>query len=326
MTDGVPRKEMIERLVLQERELAEQAAISIVLAMGFTLLRHFIDDGRLGVQFVTCLPAMLIASILLRPAFTIATAFISVATVQWLLIGKQWFDPLDFEHVAVASMFILSIVIVITIGRALRESLRRAHALAGQLSVLNHILHERVRDNIGMLHAIVSTAPADEGGTSLRNDLTRRIGGLASASEILRIDDDALQQLPGGLDRILAPFDRKGNIWLSGPSLQLDRSSAIALAMVVNRLASESAQSGALSDPEGSLKVTWWDGGNGSLKVSWIERAPTTSEFCHEERLRMTGLAALDEARFSTTDDVIRCDFEVGLAPDSASRAVAATK
>lgn len=320
-TVGMNQPDFFQRLVLNERGPFEQAAIALALALGFTILRHFIDDGRLGVQFASCIPALLIASILLRPAFTIATAFVSVAAVQWLLIGKRWFDPLDTEHVLVAAMFVTSIVIVVIIGHKLRKSLRRSQSLAEQLSLLNGVLHDRMKGNIGMLHSIVSMAPQDMSDETFRQEVTKRIGGLATASEILRIDNEVLRQLPLGLDRVLAPFDRNGNIGLSGPDLDLDLASAISLTMAVNRLAAESARCGALSTVSGRLDITWAKGANGDLKVGWIEKAPPTDEFCREERLNLKPLPAAAGARFTELADGMRCDFEIVAAPNGAARA-----
>lgn len=302
---------LLQRLVLRERGFFESAIITVVLVFGFTTIRHFIDNGRLGIQFVSCVPAVLIAAILLRPWFTILTAFGSIATVQWLLIGKRWFQPLDLQHVFVASLFVLSIAIVVVIGRALRESLHRSVALARQTQLLNSVLHDRMKSNIGMLHAIVTTAPSDASDESFRADLAERINGLATASEILKIDHDVLRRLPEGLERILAPFNRDGRIALSGPACQLDLQSAVTLTMVVNRLAAESARSGALSIAAGRLALTWAEAGDGDLGVGWEEQGPQVYSRSHDALEAMKALPGLADIRCTETEEGLRYDFVI---------------
>lgn len=311
----------LERLVARKRSIAEQAIISIVLIAGFTLLREVIDHGRLGVQFASCFPAILLASVLLDPLFTVIVAVGSVATVQWLLIGKQWFSPLDFEHVAVAAIFVLSLIIVVLTGRALRDSLQRVQALARQQALLNNVLREDMRSSISMLQAIVMSAKEDQTDTAFRSDVIARINALSSANSMLHTDARRLYRLPDSLDCMLSPLDRDGRFSLRGPACELDSQSAVALTMVAHRLANESVRNGALSRADGRLDITWSVRDDGALAVVWQETGPQYTDRSSEPALMMEMLPELTEVRFTDTADGLRCDFVIRPGRDEARAA-----
>jgi two-component sensor histidine kinase len=70
------------------------------------------------------------------------------------------------------------------------------------------------------------------------------------------------------------PYDNKGTdrFVVSGPDIDIASGAVIALAMTLNELCTNATKFGALSDPEGIVKITWTiDPVSDTLSLSWIE-------------------------------------------------------
>ncbi|WP_338466565.1 HWE histidine kinase domain-containing protein [Novosphingobium sp. ZN18A2] len=317
---------MAHALVVRERGLAKQITIAVLLVCGSTFLRFFIDHGRLGVQFVSVFPAILLASLLLDRIFTVLVAIGAVALAQWLLVGERWFTRVDAEHVFVAGIFFASLAIIVVAGHSLRAVLRRLDVLTAQQDRLNDELRERARDSLGMIRSVVASVPQDLPQDTVRREILLRIEAMASACEMLNADDAQLCRLPDGLRNNLAPLNRDGRIALDGPDCTLDLRSAVALNSAIHRLAAESAQRGALALLDGSVHVGWTIRARGDLAVRWTEAGRQAAGRCRDAGPLLAQFPSVLTADFEELRDGLACNLLVRRAVTSTRISESGTK
>jgi two-component sensor histidine kinase len=288
----------VRALVTKRRSNATQLAFALVLATFFTLVRWSIDRGALGLQFASCFPAILLAAILLRPAFVILVAFGSVAFAQWLLVGRPWFDPPDLAHVAVLGFFLLSVALILVIGVSLRASLRELDELARQQHVLNAELREKTQSSLGLALSISRSLPEPKNVAQFRRDFDGRLAVLASASEVLNDESLLDRKLPDFLEAALRPIASAGRITLSGKECILPRTGMAPALMFLHQLVKRGATEGALAHPAGSVELSWSIDDDGMLHLVWQEfdpRPDASEPFDRTILEGITGVAAFDQ-------------------------------
>jgi len=72
------------------------------------------------------------------------------------------------------------------------------------------------------------------------------------------------------LQLVLAPY-MHASITLDGPKLDLGSQAANVIALVIHELATNSTKYGALSAPEGTVRVEWRRG-DADISIGWVER------------------------------------------------------
>ena len=116
----------------------------------------------------------------------------------------------------------------------------------------------------------------------------------------------------GNLERLIAetcrPFGDDTRIALRGPTLELPRKTAIGFGMAIHELASNAAKYGALSNPEGTVRVHWdlpQEGGLKILRLQWEERGGPSIRAIHREGFGTVMLHAIVESDFGGKLDMI---------------------
>ena len=99
-----------------------------------------------------------------------------------------------------------------------------------------------------------------------------RLQALARAQDILSESDETGAELRELIERTLRPFDVEQRLaWpMSGPRVVLPPDAAVALALLLNELATNATKYGALSFPQGRLKLGWTVE-NGWVTIKWCE-------------------------------------------------------
>ncbi len=144
----------------------------------------------------------------------------------------------------------------------------------GRQKIMIGELNHRVRNMMAVVSAmaqqtLANQVPAEalEGFLSRLHAMTRTYRLLTETSwshmDLSRMLDDELGVVAGG-----AQYE------LIGPPVRLEPRAAVALGMAIHELATNALKYGALSVPEGKLKVTWsHSGDNGEgLELHWAER------------------------------------------------------
>lgn len=182
--------------------------------------------------------------------------------------------------------------------------------------LLNDELNHRVKNILALVRSIVGQTRAHAGSvTDYAESLQGRLGALALAH------DQSLSGAGGELIRLLEAETMShrhpgwpDRITLSGPPVAFAERAFGVLALVVHELATNAAKYGALSVPEGRLKVTWSLAANGDCRIEWREsggppvRPPSRTGF----GTRLLGstvaydLGGVVDSRFEPTGLIVR--------------------
>ena len=165
---------------------------------------------------------------------------------------------------------------------------RTDERLQAMVNELNH----RVKNTLATVQAIASQTLRG-GEPALRDNLETRLLALAAAHDVLtrqRWEGASLHDL---VAKALAPFGglESGRFRLHGPQLQVVPRAALALAMGLNELGTNTLKFGALSTPTGEVEIVWEVTGTEPkvFRLSWSERGgpPCVEPLRHGFGLRL---------------------------------------
>lgn len=150
-------------------------------------------------------------------------------------------------------------------------------------------LHHRVKNILATVQSIMNfTLRTSDTMDDFKNGMTGRIASLARSHAMLTDNKWTGADLEGIIRAELAPYDDGQRLILEGPKLRLPVAVAGPMTMAIHELTTNAVKYGALSVPEGRLKVQWVsqpaEGGN-TFSLDWREqdgpvvRVPTRRGF-----------------------------------------------
>ena len=109
----------------------------------------------------------------------------------------------------------------------------------------------------------------------MADELVERIVSLSRVYDLARKEPGSkgidLQEL---ISSILEPHRSSHDLTLEGPAVLVDSEALNTLTLIAHELTTNAAKHGALSLPEGSLKVSWRIGDNNMVELHWREKTP----------------------------------------------------
>ncbi|WP_411288636.1 sensor histidine kinase [Phenylobacterium sp.] len=213
---------------------------------------------------------------------------------------------------------------VLTVRDDTARSLAEEHS---KLMVLE--LNHRVKNNLATVQAIASqTLRGVQTVPEAREALMSRITALAAAHDILtreQWDGVGIAEVASGVLDVLHDGVR-GRVQLSGHDVRLTPKAALSLSMAFHELGTNALKYGALSSPQGRVRVHWTVGPapERRLRLTWTEaggpevKAPSTRGF--GSRLLERGLAAelRGHVRLEFLPEGLRCEIETPMAVEAA--------
>lgn len=154
----------------------------------------------------------------------------------------------------------------------------RKQAEARQQLLVNELNH-RVKNALATVQAIAAQSlrgahvPAEA-----RESFTARLMALASANDVLVAENWEGARLEAVARRVASPYEGDSEperFQISGPDVHLSPAAATAFALALHELATNAAKYGALSRPDGRVRLSWAieDAGQGGLfKLTWSEQ------------------------------------------------------
>lgn len=154
-----------------------------------------------------------------------------------------------------------------------------AYTLAEQRELVAGELDHRIKNLFALVSALITLTKRDATGIGdLSERLQRRLTALHHAHELIaagrqQAEGKTNASLEGLIRRILKPYEHTDNpVDFAGTDIDLNASVVTPLALVFHELATNSAKYGALSNPNGALRIDVRPDGEGTL-IQWIESA-----------------------------------------------------
>jgi two-component sensor histidine kinase len=156
------------------------------------------------------------------------------------------------------------------------EALAASRDAQARQSLLVRELHHRVRNTLAMVQALVrATGRSASDMDEFYDGFSARMASLAHTQSLLTEDYWQTARLRDILTKEFEPFrNGEDQIILEGPPLELAADLAIPVGMAVHELTTNSVKYGALSVPDGRLRVTWelrHSEGRRKLHLEWHE-------------------------------------------------------
>jgi len=153
--------------------------------------------------------------------------------------------------------------------RVLEQARKQGEA---QISVLAHEAEHRAKNLLANVGAMVQLSQADT-PDGLKKAIAGRIAALASVHSLFAQSPGTGAELGSLVKQELAPYsrDERMQTQIDGPTVVLKPDLAQAIAVAVHELATNAAKHGALSVPEGQVRVEWSPAADGRVVLRWTE-------------------------------------------------------
>lgn len=176
-----------------------------------------------------------------------------------------------------------------------------------QLAEVQH----RMRNLLAVLHSIAAhTATKGRTAEEYRDDFLGRFNALVEAQD-LGLGAEKQADLKSLLGRILSPYGtlESAVVIEPGPVVELSAKEIVVLSLALHELATNAAKHGALSRPDGQVRISWQIDDGGQVRLAWAEsggppvRAPTKRGY---------GSKVIEEATTYSLGGEVKLDFARG--------------
>ncbi len=199
-----------------------------------------------------------------------------------LAIALFWFlhiheMPLPEKIANRVAMFI-SGLFVCFITATMRTALINAAKFRREADFITREMHHRVKNLFAVIASMVTVSARDRpDAKTLLTDLRARIQALSDAHDVALSHTECVSFL-NLLQRLVEPYRCAGSndlrVRLEGRDLQLSYGFTTPLALIVHELATNAVKHGALSTPDGWVRLTWVQK-DGALEMHWQEHGAT---------------------------------------------------
>ncbi|MBU1378440.1 MAG: sensor histidine kinase [Alphaproteobacteria bacterium] len=268
---------LVRRIAGQPRSPAARIALGLALAalaLGIRLaLAIWIG---LGAPFAAFVLAVLVATVLGGWVSGVA-CMLALAAGGVTLLEPQA-DPIAARRLVLGvAFFLASSSFVIWVVTLLRSALTREMAAREGERLLKLELHHRVKNTLAVVQSLADQTLRGATDTeAARHDFAARLAALSDAHDVLVDAGWREVTLEALAARALAPFrpapaDR---LTLDGPPVTVAPEAAVALSLCLHELATNAAKHGALSGPDGRVRLIWRvdeTAGRRRLTLDWTE-------------------------------------------------------
>jgi PAS domain S-box-containing protein len=148
----------------------------------------------------------------------------------------------------------------------------RRRAEEHQRLLINELNH-RVKNSLAIVQGLAQQSFKGDATTqAARQAFEARLAALAATHDLLTQEAWQSASLRRVVEEVIAPYcSGREQFAVDGPDLALAPKVAVSLALGLHELCTNAAKYGALSVPEGSVRVRWSAAGNGRLALEWRE-------------------------------------------------------
>jgi two-component sensor histidine kinase len=220
------------------------------------------------VAFATYFPAALVAA-LVGGAWSGALAVVLGGLVGWWAFTPPSYTFRLIEPAQAVSLgaYVASSAVVVLAAESYRRVLAALRdEQSGRTLMLNELQH-RMRNTLAVVQAIVTHSL--RGSPEQAHTIAGRIAALMATNELLGGSEAQTADLRRIVASELEPYGG-ARVTVDGASVSLVPDLARALALIMHELATNAAKYGALSVPEGRLRVSWSQDA-GRVSIAWAE-------------------------------------------------------
>ena len=271
--------------------------------------------GVLGptLPFATFFPAVLVSALFGGLSAGLLSIVLSILTVWWAFTGSPFtFPPIDAVHAANFLLFGLSSLLVVTLVLVHRQLLFAVETKERERQLLVGEIEHRSKNVLAVITSLIRQTVTDQ---DVAETLIGRMGAVTDTHGLM---DDSRAECATLRALFVAGVERPhgaGRIELDGPDIQISANHARALRLVIHELATNALKYGALSEPQGKIKVTWQREGD-RVSIDWREldgpKVSAPSQYNFGSRLILTTLTQINaeyEPAFPETGYCYRIAF-----------------
>lgn len=262
------------RIATEPRSLLRNLEVGLVCATVAVMARVALDP-LLGehLPFSIFFPALVTAALWGGEAAAVLALCVTTICGWFLFLPPQ----LSFDIAAGKGLqipvFVCLGAFTIGLGLVLRRALLRLELHRRRHEALLRELNERLQKDLGLVAQMVRDSSREDGGRPRSHER------LADRVQVLREAHHDLSSLDWGPISVrhvvsrpirYLPADEAGRISQEGPDVSLDSDLAVALALCIWELADRAHLGGALSEPDGRVRISWLKDGH-VVRFSWTE-------------------------------------------------------
>jgi PAS domain S-box-containing protein len=209
--------------------------------------------------------------------------------------------------------------------KIMRDETPAKRAEDQRVLLLNELNH-RIKNTLTTVQSIAEHSLRAKGvDPAIRADFIQRLMALSEAHNVLVSQNWAFADLRQIVEKTFAPHDQSAH-QIDGPDVRLSPQQAVAMSLALHELVTNALKYGALSVPDGRVKVSWNlsydDQGRRGITFLWEEiggpqvHEPTSKGFGSQLLLRVFGPETGGAARLDFAPTGVRCIAEIPL-PDN---------
>jgi len=225
---------------------------------------------------------------------------------------------------AALGLYLAVTALMVLLINTLTTSLRRERDLNDHLATVSAEYRHRIKNLLAVAQALVQqTGRSASSISEFQDKVLDRVHALSRAQDLLFAGETSVR-LRAVVGEILRPFGVEERlVWpISGPEALIPADSAVAVALLLNELATNATKYGALSVPQGRLKLGWGvEDGHAVLEWKEVDGPAVTppSKLGFGARLFDHALPrASGSASLNFEADGVRCEIRLGLSPEPA--------
>lgn len=264
------KREFVRSMLLRPPSLRNSALTVAATVLTASVLRSIFGAAAEPVPFVTYFPAIVVTTLLAGWRAGLVSIFVSIAVVK--LVYKQPRAPIvaDLQSFAMATLFILSCVMLVVICQWLRTTFASLKAATDRAEFLNQELIHRVRNSLSIVNSLAALTYQTE-PTQFMSVFSKRMSALASGLDVLSRQGGDQCDLRETVQKACAPFDYRERIEISGPTCSLPGSLCVPLTLAMHELCTNAVKYGAFSNPGGKVTIQLGGDSCGGAWLVWRE-------------------------------------------------------
>lgn len=259
------------QLFLKRTDLSLVASVALCLACVALAAGARLLMGVLGptLPFATFFPAVLVTSLFGGLFGGVLAIVLSILTVWWAFTEPLFtFARLDHVHLANFFLFGLSGLLVVALVLVHRQLLFAVETKERERQLLVGEIEHRSRNILAVITSLIHQTVKDN---DVADTLIKRMCAVADTNGVLDDTGTEGMSLRALFVAGIAQPHGATRIELNGPDVQLSAKQARALRLVIHELATNALKHGALSAPEGKIKVDWRIADGGKVALEWRE-------------------------------------------------------